>query len=261
MRDMGESGADDWATREAERLLGERRDRRRAGRVFTDGDVVAGRYRILELADRGGEAQVYRAHDLELEHPVALKTLHADLAASPMQLERFKRELLLARSVAHPNVCRLFDWGRHRDPTPDAADVLFVTMEWIDGETLARRVERAGPPPIAEALVLAGQVAHGLAAVHAKGVVHRDVKSQNVLVHDAADGPRAVLGDFGLATDGAEAASQPGPMVTPLTMAPEQISGGEVDPRTDIYSFGVVLYHLTAGRWPFDEKTAVGTAV
>ncbi|MEM8996435.1 MAG: protein kinase, partial [Acidobacteriota bacterium] len=173
MPDTGASGADDGARLEAERLLAERRDRRRAGRVFADGDLVAGRYRILELADRGGEGQVYRARDVELDHPVALKTLHPGLAASSAQLERFKRELLLARGVAHPGVLRPFDWGRHSGASSDAADVLFVTMEWVDGETLARRVERTGPPPLDEALRIARQVAAGLAAVHAAGVVHR----------------------------------------------------------------------------------------
>ena len=254
-------------------ILGRLRRRRSASsspprsRVFHDGDVVAGRYRVLRFLERGGAGQVYEVEDLELGDRAALKTLHQRLASSREALDQFKREILLARTVTHENVCRLFEFGRH-ESAGDGKDRLFVTMELLEGETLSERIRRRGPFELAEALGLASQIAAGLAAAHRQGVIHRDVKGSNVLLVQRPDGStRAVVSDFGLAL--ATSAEEPGAEVpspsrlegTPLFMAPEQVEGGAVSAATDVYALGVLLYHMLTGRWPFVGDSPVSTAL
>lgn len=278
----------------AERLLRQRATRRGANeRVFEDDRLVAGRYRVLRLLERGGAGQVYKVLDEELERHIALKALHPGIAASPKAARRFKQELLLAREVTHVNVCRLYELGRDETTADDGRPgdkpgenpgaPLFLTMELIEGESLAEVAESCAPLPTREIVELGRQIALGLGAAHQKGVIHGDLKAQNVLLQDLPDGARrAVLTDFGLATlvspssdpAGNGHKSSPGDLEapvesshdralvgTPLTMAPEQVRGDGITPKTDIYSFGVLLYHLATGAWPFNGPTPLNIAV
>ena len=170
------------------------RDRGAPKRSFADGAVVASRYRIDAYLDQGGMGQVYRAHDLDLDVPLALKTIQPEIASDPAALRRFKQEILLARSVSHPNVCRIFDLWRD-----DASGVSFLTMELLAGHTLASRIRNSGAIPTDVALPLVRQMANALDAAHRAGVVHRDFKSANVMLVPTDSGERAVITDFGLA--------------------------------------------------------------
>ena len=230
--------------------------------LLAPGAVLASRYRVRRALGGGGMGDVWEADDLELGAVVALKTLRA--ARDERSIERFRREILLARKVTHPNVCRIFDLGGHDGPE---GRIAFLTMELLPGETLEERVRREGPLPLETARRLLADVARGLDAAHAAGVVHRDLKSANVmLVPDDGGGERAVVTDFGLAT-GRAAGS--GPRLTdvveivgtPDYMAPEQVEGGEVGPATDVYALGIVAYELLSGRLPFDGATPMSRAV
>jgi serine/threonine-protein kinase len=213
-------------------------------------DVVAGRYRIVRWLGGGGMGRVYEALDGELGERVALKVLRAGL--SEEAIERFRREVRLTRRIQHTNVARMFDIGEH-------AGDKFLTMELVDGEPLSRRVGR--PMAWPELKVLAEQLCAGLAAAHAAGVVHRDLKPDNVLV-EAATG-RAVITDFGIARSIDDAGvTQVGTVVgTPRYMAPEQLAGQDVDARADLFSLGVMLFELATGERPWSGDNAISIAV
>jgi serine/threonine protein kinase/tetratricopeptide (TPR) repeat protein len=242
---------------ELERLAGEDltvprgaktvRDSRRDARAVRPGDLLADRYDIIRFLASGGMAHVYEANDRMLGVHVALKTIRAEVAGDPAYLERFRREIQLARVVTHRNVCRVFDLGIHET-------MPFFTMEMLAGETLRARLSR-GPMPFAEARPLIDQMVAALAAAHAAGVVHRDFKSGNVMLVPDEGGPRAVVTDFGIAQT-----SRPvGPAITgererlgtPAYMAPEQIAGEKVDALADIYALGIVMYEMATGTLPF----------
>ena len=209
---------------------------------FLPGTVVAGRYRIIALIGRGGMGEVYRATDLKLRQPVALKFLPPALAADRGLLERFLNEVRIARQVSHPNVCRVYDVGEFEGQH-------YISMEYVDGEDLASLLRRIGRLPADKALDIARRLSAGLAAAHEKGVLHRDLKPANVML----DGRGHVLiTDFGLAGlagqfQGADIRSG-----TPAYMAPEQLANREVTARSDIYSLGLVLYEMFTGRRPFE---------
>ncbi|MEE8523819.1 MAG: tetratricopeptide repeat protein [Thermoanaerobaculia bacterium] len=232
--------------------------------LFTAGEIVAGRYRILRFIARGGAGEVYEAEDRELESRVALKAIRRN-SASEASIARFRREIRLARQVTHPNVCRIYDLGHL---SRDDEEVLFLTMELLAGETLSRRLHLRGAMNPEQALPLVTQMAAGLEAARRAGVVHRDFKSSNVmLVPDPEGGPeRVVITDFGLAKSAGE---DSGPQVTadhlmvgtPAYMAPEQVEGGSISPATDVYAFGVVLFEMLTTETPFDAETGIGTAV
>jgi serine/threonine-protein kinase len=207
---------------------------------FEPGAVLAGRYRMVAPLGRGGMGEVWRADDLALGQPVALKFLPEPLAGDPDRLQRLRKEVALARRVSHPNCCRVYDLaGDGGRP--------FLTMEFVDGEDLAGLLRRVGRLPEEKAVEAARQLCAALAAVHAQGVLHRDLKPANVML----DGRGKVrLADFGLAAAAAEAGEdRPG---TPAYMAPEQLTGQPASERSDLYALGLVLYELFTGRRAFE---------
>jgi tetratricopeptide (TPR) repeat protein/TolB-like protein len=213
------------------------------------GSLVARRYRIVRFLGAGGMGEVYEAQDVDLGGAVALKTIRPGTSA-PALVQRFKREIQLARQVTHPHVARTFDVGYH-DRGPGRPPLTFLTMELLAGETLADRLRR-GPIPAAEVLPLAVAMASGLAAAHAAGVVHRDFKPGNVMLVPGSSAPRVVITDFGLAQALSEGdRTESGIVGSPAYMAPEQVTQGPVSPATDVYAFGVVLYEALTGSRPF----------
>ena len=231
------------------------------------GETVAGRFVIVRFIARGGMGEVYEANDTALRTRVALKTLRPEFAADANSLERFRREVLLARSVAHPNVCRVFEL--HSTPLEDGP-LHFLTMEFLEGESLASLLERRGRLSTLEALPLFRQIAAALDAAHAHGVVHRDLKPSNVLLVErdgpvGSEGLRVVVTDFGIAralsTSRKEFETTGGTgtnefLGTPDYIAPEQVSGrGPISPATDVFSFGVVIYQVVTGALPFPGDT------
>ena len=229
--------------------------------TFAVGALVGGRYRILRFIAAGGMGEVYEAHDLELGVRVALKTLRPDVTGDARALERFKQEISLARKVTHPNVCRIFDLGWHRDGEGPA--VTFLTMELLPGETLAAHLRREGAMAPDRALPLLRQMAEALASAHRAGVIHRDFKSGNVMLVPTHDGFRAVVSDFGLARTG-DPSAQPddGEIVgTPAYLAPEQLRGGKVGPPADVYAFGVVMCEALLGKRPFSADSSLDAAL
>src|ERR1700728_941924 len=213
---------------------------------FLPGRLLAGRYRIIALLGKGGMGEVYRADDLTLGQPVALKFLPDDAARDQNLLERFKNEVRIARRVSHPNVCRVYDVG-------EVESHVFFTMEYVDGEDLASLLRRIGRLPEDKALDIARQLCAGLAAAHTKGVLHRDLKPANIMLDGRG---QVVITDFGLAgvadqIQGAEVRSG-----TPAYMAPEQLAGTEVTTRSDIFSLGLLLYEVFTGKRAFSAKPA-----
>jgi tetratricopeptide (TPR) repeat protein len=257
-----------WPKGAAARLAG-------APDTWPPGRVVADRYRIVKFLGRGGMGDVYEAEDLELQGRVALKTVRLDIVADPRLSERFKREIQIARKVTHPNVCRIYDVGYERvlrggDSGEAPAQVRFLTMELLPGETLSDRVMRKRRLTTAEARPIVEHMAAGLDAIHALGVIHRDFKSGNVMLVSSLDsrrGERAVVTDFGLArpeatTESLASISESGGVVgTPAYMAPEQVEGKELTAAADIYALGIVMYEMVTGVRPFDGGSAITVAV
>jgi serine/threonine-protein kinase len=209
---------------------------------FAPGTVIDGRYRIIGLLGRGGMGEVFRADDLRLGQPVALKFLPDSVRHDPERLAQFHNEVRVARQVSHPNICRVYDIG-------ETGGHLFLSMELVDGEDLATSLRRIGRFPEDKATQIARQLCAGLAAAHARGILHRDLKPGNVML----DGAGTVrLMDFGLAAVGTVSDIRVG---TPAYMAPEQLEGREVTSRSDIYALGLVLYELFTGRRAFAADT------
>jgi serine/threonine-protein kinase len=199
--------------------------------------LVAGRYRIAAHLGRGGMGEVYRAHDRELDQTVALKFLAPARASHPAERAGLRREVRLARGVAHPNVCRVFDLG-------EADGRSFLSMEHIDGEDLAALLARRGRLRLEEALGITRQITAGLAAIHDGGLVHCDIKPANVMIDGRG---RARIIDFGVAVQAGEPSD--GRRAGTLDyMAPEQRTRGEVNARTDLYSLALVFHQMVAGR-------------
>ncbi|HET8946694.1 MAG TPA: protein kinase [Candidatus Polarisedimenticolia bacterium] len=204
---------------------------------FVPGTLLLGRYRVQGLLGRGGMGEVYRADDLKLEQIVALKFLPPDLSRDAGRLARFHNEVRLARQVSHANVVRVYDIGEWEGQA-------FLSMEYVDGEDLSTLLRRIGRLPADKATEVGRQICAGLAAAHDRGVVHRDLKPGNIMIDGRG---RARITDFGLASL-AEAGDDAPRAGTPAYMAPEQIHGGEVGPRADLFSLGLVLYELYTGR-------------
>lgn len=211
------------------------------------GTVLAGRYRVESMLGLGGMGMVYRATDLTLDIPVALKLLRPELAQRAGAFERFREELLLARQVSSPRVVRIHDLALHEQRW-------LISMDFVDGCSLDKRLEAGGALPVDDALRITRQLAEGLVAAHDKGVVHRDLKPANVLL-DAHD--NAYLTDFGVARSLATSGlTQSGMLVgTPDYVSPEQARGGPLDARSDLYSLGLILYEMLAGTPAFSGGT------
>lgn len=207
--------------------------------------MVAGRYRVVGLLGRGGMGEVYRADDLKLGQPVALKFLPEGLDQDPVRMEHFLNEVRTARQVTHPNVCRVYDIG-------DVDGQHFLSMEYVDGEDLTSLLLRIGRLPNERAVTVARQICAGLAAAHDQGILHRDLKPANVMI----DGRGQVrLTDFGLAGLAESFGAEDARAGTPAYMAPEQLAGEGVTTRSDIYSLGLVLYELFTGQRAFSAET------
>jgi serine/threonine protein kinase len=216
------------------------------------GELIAGRYELEELVGSGGMSSVYRAHDKLLERTVALKILHEQFTRDDAYVERFRREARAVAQLAHPNIVTVIDRGEQ-----DGRQ--FIVFEYVDGMNLKELLDQEGPIEPREAIELALQVARGLSFAHENGLVHRDVKPQNVLID--GDG-RAKVTDFGIA----HALDVDGMTITGTIMgssnyiAPEQARGEPVDEQSDIYSLGCVLYEMLTGRQPFEADTPVAVA-
>jgi eukaryotic-like serine/threonine-protein kinase len=241
--------------------MGEPQQPPSAGPAVTElvaGSLFADRYRIEQVLGRGGMGIVYKANDTQLDETVAIKTLPGEvMTRSPEELERFKREIRLARKITHRNVLRTYDYGQ-------TEGVYFISMECVRGYTLAELLEEAPGHRLAPRVTLgiARQICRGLQAAHEQGIIHRDIKPQNVLIDHKGE---VKLMDFGIArvAEAKEGMTQAGLIVgTPHYMSPEQVQGRQLDPRSDVYSMGVLIYEMLAGQKPFaaPSLTAVLTA-
>jgi serine/threonine protein kinase len=234
---------------------------------LSQGEVLAGRFRILRFIASGGMGEVYEAEDQELREHVAVKTIRPEILVQPDAMARFKREVHLARQVTHPNVCRIFDLFRHRAGDLAHGETVFISMELLHGKTLAERLKEVGRMSTEEAEPLVRQMASALAAAHEAGIVHRDFKPGNVVLVGSPGRWRAVVTDFGLALRSVtsdETASLPtgrGLLGTPAYMSPEQIEGRSVTSGSDIYALGLVIFEMVAGRRPFQGDTAMSEAI
>lgn len=229
-------------------------EKSRGSTVFEPGKLV-GRFEILRFVARGAMGEVYEARDRELDVCVALKTVATLMCDSDRALRYLKEEVLLARSIAHPNVCKIYEWGTHSVTGSDFR-VYFFTMEFVRGERLSTRLRRDGPFAVEQALAITRQLLSGLAAAHAAGILHRDFKSDNVILSEEKGQLRAVILDFGLArrVDRNSASSSFGPVGTRAYAAPEQLQGLTLRPSADVYAFGVVLFEMLTGRRPFEQS-------
>jgi len=216
------------------------------------GELIAGRYELEKLVGSGGMSNVFRAHDRLLERTVALKILHEQFTRDEDYVERFRREARAVAQLAHPNIVTVIDRGEQ-----DSRQ--YIVFEFVEGENLKEVVSR-GPLAVHDALELALQVARALAFAHTRGLVHRDVKPQNVLLNE--DG-QAKVTDFGIARSlDVQGVTQTGTVLgTSDYIAPEQARGQKVDPKTDVYSLGVVLYELLTGEVPFSGDNFVAVAM
>jgi TolB-like protein/Tfp pilus assembly protein PilF/tRNA A-37 threonylcarbamoyl transferase component Bud32 len=220
---------------------------------LTSGATFAGRYQIIEELGRGGMARVYKAFDTKVQEKIALKLIKPEIASDKENIARFDNELRLARKVRHKNVCGMFDLG-------EAEGGHFITMEYVHGENLKSMIQMMGGLTVGAVLSIGKQVCDGLAEAHSLGVVHRDLKPQNIMIDL---GGNAKIMDFGIARSTREKGITDASVLigTPEYMSPEQAEAKEVDSRSDIYSLGVILYEMATGRVPFEGDTALSIAM
>src|SRR6266404_2047580 len=214
------------------------------------GVVLGGRYEIVSTLGQGGMGAVYKARDREVDRMVALKVIRPELANQPEILSRFKQELILSRQVTHKNVVRIFDLG-------EADNIKFITMEFVEGRDLRTLLRDSVPVSLEQKVKIMIQVCRALSAAHSEGVVHRDLKPQNIMVENTG---RVVVMDFGIAHSMEQAGvTSTGAMVgTPAYVSPEQAKGEKVDPRSDLYTLGIVFYEMLTGTAPFESETVLG---
>jgi eukaryotic-like serine/threonine-protein kinase len=223
------------------------------------GKVLDGKYRLDAFLSKGGMGAVYRATHVMLNKTVAVKLINPELVTSPDVVRRFQREARAATALSHPNIVSVYDLGQTTEGT------LYIAMEFVDGPSLKSVIESGGPVPVMRSLTLARQLASALSAAHRQGVIHRDLKPHNVMLARSHDGQEvAKLVDFGIAktfdegTQLTTAGFSPG---TPQYMAPEQAEGRAVDARSDLYSFGIILYEMLAGEVPFNATSTAAVLI
>lgn len=214
---------------------------------LTTGSTFGTRFQIIEELGKGGMGRVYKALDKEIKEKIALKLIKSEISADEKTIERFRNELKLARQISHKNVCRMYDLNKE-----DGA--YYITMEYVSGEDLKSFIRRAGILGAGKAIYIAKQVCEGLTEAHRLGVIHRDLKPQNIMIDK--DGNAKIL-DFGIARSlKTKGITGSGVMIgTPEYMSPEQVEGKEVDQRADIYSLGIILYEMVTGKVPFEGDT------
>src|SRR6266536_1185901 len=216
------------------------------------GTLFDGRYKILKKIGAGGMADVYCAEDQELGRQVAIKILNDRHAGDEQFVERFRREAQNAAGLNHPNIVSIYDRG-------EAEGTYYIAMEFLDGRTLKELLVKNGPTPIPIAIDYARQILGALAFAHRNGIVHRDIKPHNIVV--GTDG-RLKVTDFGIARSGASQMTEAGSIVgTAQYLSPEQARGAPVDPRSDVYSLGIVMYEMLTGKVPFTGDTPVEIAM
>jgi len=215
------------------------------------GDVLADRYEVIDTLGVGGMGAVYKVFDRRLTRVVALKTIHPELAATPLMMKRFKQEVLLAQKITHKNVVRIFDIGEDQGTT-------FITMDFIEGVSLKDVIREKGAFPAGEAVAMIREVCRALESAHSEGVIHRDLKPQNIMIDKSG---HVVVMDFGIARSAeSSGATQTGSLLgTPDYMSPEQARMEEVDARSDIFALGLIFFELLTGKLPFQGKTVVET--
>ena len=222
-------------------------------RELKTGSIFASRYEVIEELGKGGMGKVYKVLDKEVNEKIALKLLNPDIAADEKTIDRFRNELKFARKIGHRNVCRMYDLSREEGTH-------YITMEYVPGEDLKSTIIRVGQLSVGKATFIAKQVCEGLAEAHRLGVVHRDLKPQNIMLDKQGN---ARIMDFGIARSlKAKGLTGAGVMIgTPEYMSPEQAEVKEVDQRSDIYSLGVILYEMVTGRVPFEGETPLNIAM
>jgi len=215
------------------------------------GAVIADRYQVIDTLGVGGMGSVYKVFDRRLTRAVALKTIHPELAATPLMMKRFKQEVLLAQKITHKNVVRIFDIGEDQG-------LNFITMDLIEGVSLKDLIRERGAFPPVEAVAMIREICRALEAAHGEGVIHRDLKPQNIMIDKSQ---RVVVMDFGIARSSeSSGATQTGALLgTPDYMSPEQARMEDVDARSDIFALGLIFYELLSGKLPFTGKTVVET--
>jgi len=220
---------------------------------LSTGSTFAGRYQVIEELGRGGMGRVYKVLDTKIQEKIALKLIRPEIASLKDTIERFSNEIRLARRIGHRNVCRMFDIG-------EAEGAHFITMEYVHGEDLKSMIEMSGSLSLGMLLNVGKQVCDGLAEAHGLGVIHRDLKPQNIMIDKHGN---AKIMDFGIARSVREKGiTGPSVMIgTPEYMSPEQAEAKEVDHRSDIYSLGIILYEMATSHVPFEGETALSIAM
>ena len=216
---------------------------------LTPGTIFAGRYLVIEEIGQGGMGRIYKVLDKEINERVSLKLIKPEIAANREVIERFQNEIRITRKISHKNICRMYHLSREKD-------TYYITMEYVSGENLKSMIRMTKQMSVETALDIGQQVCQGLAEAHRLGVIHRDLKPQNIMIDE--DGNVRIL-DFGIARSlETKGATTPGMMIgTPEYMSPEQVDSGEVDQRTDIYSLGLLLYEMLTGRPPFEGENSL----
>lgn len=224
-----------------------------AFRRLKRGDIVAQRYEVIEELGAGAMGRIYKVQDIKIGEQMAMKVLNPEITSDETTILRFKNELRLARTITHKNICRMFDFGEDQG-------MIFITMEYISGEDLKRTLIRIGQLSAGKTIIIAKQICAGLTAAHRMGVIHRDLKPQNIMLDQ--EGNVRIM-DFGIArSTQAKGLTETGVIIgTPEYISPEQLEELELDQRSDIYSLGIILYEMLTGIVPFEGNTPLSVVL